>query len=101
MTILPEPADAPTFRFKCIDGERVIVASTRMCNVIDAATYCSIVPFINDVKRQGNIYPYSREQSRGRIPCLVANTGHKLTSRRCSTQWYRLSLTCDNISLRI
>src|SRR5450755_1561981 len=77
VTVVLEPGPAASFRLVGIDRKGLVIASTRVRDMIDAATQRSSAPTIDDVESERRMHFDRRMQGRRQVPRLVAHSSNE------------------------
>jgi hypothetical protein len=56
VTLGPEPADAPALGLEGIDRKCIVISSTRMGDMIGATTDGTVIPGIDNIENQRNVF---------------------------------------------
>src|SRR6266496_357167 len=99
MAMRPEARVAARFRLVGVDGERVVVAATRMRDVIRAASQRTRRPRVDEIEYERRLDADRRMQCGRWAPRAKAHTGDVLARNagRCERQ--RATIACDAVAL--
>src|SRR5689334_7996818 len=95
---MPRAAEArapSSFGFERVDGTRLVVATTRMRDMVDAARDASACPTIDEIECERRMHLDVRMQAARRLPSAEAHAAHAVGLER-----NRDAVDCDGPSIR-